>query len=82
MMIAIPLTVIGIMPGFWILNQIMATPISGYDNPIYFTATAMIGIIALALIIVFVGTQLMAILFLMSENERIQEEAEKNFPPF
>jgi Ni/Fe-hydrogenase subunit HybB-like protein len=41
-----------------------------------------IGIIALALIIVFVGTQLMAILFLMSENERIQQEAEKNFPPF
>jgi Ni/Fe-hydrogenase subunit HybB-like protein len=41
-----------------------------------------IGVIALALMIVFVGTQLMAILFLMSENERIQEEAEKNFPPF
>jgi Ni/Fe-hydrogenase subunit HybB-like protein len=41
-----------------------------------------IGIIALALLIVFVGTQLMAILFLMSENERIQQEAEKNFPPF
>jgi multidrug efflux pump subunit AcrB len=52
MMIAIPLTVIGIMPGFWILNQIMATPISGYDNPIYFTATAMIGMIALAGIVV------------------------------
>jgi Ni/Fe-hydrogenase subunit HybB-like protein len=41
-----------------------------------------IGIIALALIIVFVGTQLMAILFLMSENDRIQQEAEKNLPPF
>jgi Ni/Fe-hydrogenase subunit HybB-like protein len=41
-----------------------------------------IGVIALALMIVFVGTQLMAILFLMSENERIQQEAEKNFPPF
>jgi hypothetical protein len=40
------------------------------------------GIVVLALLIVFVGTQLMAILFLMSENERIQEEAEKNFPPF
>jgi hypothetical protein len=24
----------------------------------------------------------MAILFLMSENDRIQQEAEKNFPPF
>jgi Ni/Fe-hydrogenase subunit HybB-like protein len=41
-----------------------------------------IGIIALALMIVFVGTQLMAILFLMSENEKLQEESEKNFPPF
>jgi Ni/Fe-hydrogenase subunit HybB-like protein len=41
-----------------------------------------IGIIALALMIVFVGTQLMAILFLMSENEKLQKEAEKNFPPF
>ena len=40
------------------------------------------GIVVLALLIVFVGTQLMAILFLMSENEKIQKEAEKNFPPF
>jgi len=52
MMIAIPLTVIGIMPGFWLLNQFMATPIEGYPNPIYFTATAMIGMIALAGIVV------------------------------
>jgi hypothetical protein len=40
------------------------------------------GIVVLALLIVFVGTQLMAILFLMSENEKIQKEAEKNSPPF
>jgi multidrug efflux pump subunit AcrB len=52
MMIAIPLTVIGIMPGFWLLNQFMATSIAGYPNPIYFTATAMIGMIALAGIVV------------------------------
>lgn len=52
MMIAIPLTVIGIMPGFWILNQLMASPIGAYPNPIYFTATAMIGMIALAGIVV------------------------------
>jgi multidrug efflux pump subunit AcrB len=51
MMIAIPLTVIGIMPGFWLLN-LFATPIAGYPNPIYFTATAMIGMIALAGIVV------------------------------
>jgi hypothetical protein len=41
-----------------------------------------IGVIALSLIIVFVGTQLMAILFLMSENEKLKVEVEKNFPPF
>jgi multidrug efflux pump subunit AcrB len=51
MMIAIPLTVIGIMPGFWFLN-LFATPVAGYPNPIYFTATAMIGMIALAGIVV------------------------------
>jgi multidrug efflux pump subunit AcrB len=52
MMIAIPLTIIGIMPGFWLLNWVMASPIEGYPNPIYFTATAMIGMIALAGIVV------------------------------
>ena len=51
MMIAIPLTVIGIMPGFWLLNLFTA-PVAGYPNPIYFTATAMIGMIALAGIVV------------------------------
>ncbi|MGZ8955218.1 MAG: efflux RND transporter permease subunit, partial [Methylovulum sp.] len=51
MMIAIPLTVIGIMPGFWVLN-LFASPVAGYPNPIYFTATAMIGMIALAGIVV------------------------------
>jgi len=50
-MIAIPLTVIGIMPGFWLLN-LFAAPVAGYPNPIYFTATAMIGMIALAGIVV------------------------------
>jgi len=52
MMIAIPLTVIGIMPGFWLLNLFFTEPIEGYANPIYFTATAMIGMIALAGIVV------------------------------
>jgi multidrug efflux pump subunit AcrB len=51
MMIAIPLTVIGIMPGFWLLNC-FAAPVGDYPNPIYFTATAMIGMIALAGIVV------------------------------
>ncbi len=51
MMIAIPLTVIGIMPGFWLIN-LFTSPVAGYPTPIYFTATAMIGMIALAGIVV------------------------------
>lgn len=47
-MISIPLTIIGIMPGFWLLNQFSGGPIGGHANPVYFTATAMIGMIALA----------------------------------
>ena len=51
-MVAIPLTVIGIMPGFWLLNVFFADPVGGFNNPILFTATAMIGMIALAGIVV------------------------------
>ncbi len=48
MMAAIPLTVLGVMPGFWLLNLLGAHSINGYLNPIYFTATGMIGMIALS----------------------------------
>jgi multidrug efflux pump subunit AcrB len=51
MMIAIPLTVIGIMPGFWFIN-LFSEDVAGYPDPVYFTATAMIGMIALAGIVV------------------------------
>ena len=51
-MLAIPLTLIGVLPGFWILNLSRAELIGGYANPVFFTATAMIGIIALAGIVV------------------------------
>ncbi|MFH1300738.1 MAG: efflux RND transporter permease subunit [Planctomycetota bacterium] len=51
-MLAIPLTLIGILPGFWLLNVIMDVPVGGHPNPVFFTATAMIGIIALAGIVV------------------------------
>ena len=47
-LIALPLSVIGIIPGFWLLNLVAAKAVGGYANPIYFTATAMIGMIALA----------------------------------
>ena len=51
-MSAIPLTVIGIMPGFWLLNQFGERAIAGAPEPVLFTATAMIGMIALAGIVV------------------------------
>jgi multidrug efflux pump subunit AcrB len=51
-MAAIPLTMIGIMPGFWLLNLIADHPVGGYGTPVFFTATAMIGMIALAGIVV------------------------------
>jgi multidrug efflux pump subunit AcrB len=47
-MLAIPLTILGIMPGFWLLNQIGVRSVGGYADPVFFTATAMIGMIALA----------------------------------
>jgi multidrug efflux pump subunit AcrB len=51
-MSAIPLTIIGIMPGFWLLNQFGEREIANAPDPILFTATAMIGMIALAGIVV------------------------------
>jgi len=47
-MLAIPLTVLGVMPGFWLLNAVEARHVGGYLDPVYFTATGMIGMIALA----------------------------------
>jgi len=51
-MLAIPLTMIGIMPGFWLLNVVWNHPVGGHPNPVFFTATSMIGMIALAGIVV------------------------------
>ena len=51
-MSAIPLTIIGIFPGFWFLNMIGEREIAGAPDPVLFTATAMIGMIALAGIVV------------------------------
>jgi multidrug efflux pump subunit AcrB len=48
LMISIPLTLIGIMPGFWLLNALTGSVVGGYPDPVFFTATAMIGMIALA----------------------------------
>jgi len=51
-MSSIPMTVIGIMPGFWILNQFGERFIGSSPDPVLFTATAMIGMIALAGIVI------------------------------
>ena len=48
LMISIPLTLIGILPGFWLLDLLGNRAIGGFPNPTFFTATAMIGMIALA----------------------------------
>jgi multidrug efflux pump subunit AcrB len=47
-MLAIPLTILGVMPGFWLLNALTTQTVGGYLDPVYFTATGMIGMIALA----------------------------------
>ena len=31
------------MPGFWLLNMLMGKTVGGYPDPVFFTATAMIG---------------------------------------
>ncbi len=48
LMISIPLTLIGITPGFWLLSLVTDREIGGFGTPTFFTATAMIGMIALS----------------------------------
>ncbi|MDA8402633.1 MAG: efflux RND transporter permease subunit, partial [Desulfobacteraceae bacterium] len=47
-MLAIPLMVIGVMPGYWLLNHIGVRMAGGYLNPMFFSSPAMIGMIALS----------------------------------
>jgi multidrug efflux pump subunit AcrB len=51
-MMAIPLTLIGVMPGFWLLNVITGETVGGFEDPVFFTATGMIGMIALGGIVI------------------------------
>ena len=51
-MMAIPLTAIGIMPGFWLLNVLGGRTAGGFEDATFFTATAMIGMIALGGIVI------------------------------
>ncbi|HEX5050451.1 MAG TPA: efflux RND transporter permease subunit [Planctomycetota bacterium] len=48
LMLSIPFTILGILPGFWLLNLLFDHPVAGVGNPVFFTATAMIGMIALS----------------------------------
>jgi multidrug efflux pump subunit AcrB len=47
-MLAIPLMVIGVLPGFWLLNQFGQRLIGGYMNPVFFSGPTFMGMIALA----------------------------------
>lgn len=51
-MTAIPLTIIGIAPGFFLLNSLFGAESGGYYDPVFFTATGMIGMIALGGIVI------------------------------
>jgi multidrug efflux pump subunit AcrB len=51
-MLAIPLGAIGVLPGFWLLNAVAGGTVGGFADPVFFTATGMIGMIALAGIVV------------------------------
>ncbi len=51
-MSAIPLTLLGILPGFWLLNLIAGGTVGGFGDPVFFTATSMIGMIALGGIVI------------------------------
>jgi len=52
LMLAIPLTLLGILPGFWLLNIIAGGSAGGYGTSVFFTATSMIGMIALGGIVI------------------------------
>lgn len=45
---SIPLTLVGVLPGFWLLNILLSSETAGFTVGIPFTATGMIGIVALA----------------------------------
>ena len=47
-MLAIPLMVIGVLPGFWLLNHVGVHVVGSYATPLFFSSPAMIGMIALS----------------------------------
>lgn len=65
-MSAIPLTLLGILPGFWLLNVVAGGTVGGFGDPVFFTATSMIGMIALGGIVI--RNSLVLIDFIQSEE--------------
>ncbi len=47
-MLAIPLMVIGVLPGFCLLNHLGIHTVGGFPDPFFFSSPAMIGVIALS----------------------------------
>ena len=47
-MLAIPLMVIGVLPGFWLLNHVGTHQVGAFRDPVFFGGPAFIGMIALA----------------------------------
>jgi multidrug efflux pump subunit AcrB len=70
-MMAIPLTAIGMMPGFWMLNSFFTDNIGPYHDAVFFTATAMIGMIALGGIVV--RNSLVLLQFIQNELQQGKE---------
>ena len=70
-MSAIPLSLLGIMPGFFLLNVIAGQEVDGFQDPIFFTATAMIGMIALGGIVI--RNSLVLIEFIRSALQKGQD---------
>jgi multidrug efflux pump subunit AcrB len=68
LMLAIPLTLLGILPGFWLLNAATSSSAGGYATPVFFTATSMIGVIALGGIVIRNSVVLLD--FVMNERRR------------
>jgi multidrug efflux pump subunit AcrB len=74
-MLAIPLTMIGVFPGFFLLNVLFARAVGTTPNPIFFTAPGMIGLIALAGIVVRNSIILIDFIEVLRRAGRSLEEA-------
>lgn len=70
-MTSIPLTFVGIFPCYWVLNLLFDRPVHGVANPFFFTATSIIGAIAVAGIVVRNGIILIDFIELKLVRDRL-----------